>query len=63
LRRTPDIYMKYDSKYPEDLRIEEVANWITKLKMDLTFLYFSEPVSLVERSVLIMLSFLTLLQG
>lgn len=37
--------MKYDSKYPEDLQIEEVVNWIAKLKMELTFLYFSEPVS------------------
>lgn len=47
LRRNPDIWMTYNNFFPEELRIEEVVNWINKLKMDLCFLYFSEPVSVL----------------
>jgi predicted AlkP superfamily pyrophosphatase or phosphodiesterase len=50
LGRNPDVWMTYNHFFPEDLRIEEVVNWINKLKIDLCFLYFSEPVSVLNKN-------------
>lgn len=43
ITRTPDIYIPYDDSYPFIYRIDDVVNYISKLKVDLTFLYFEEP--------------------
>ena len=45
LTRTPDFWMKYDDNFPFKLRIDDIANWISKFEMDLSLLYFNEPVS------------------
>ncbi len=45
ITRTPDIWLPYDDSYPFEYRINDVVNYISKLKIDLTFLYFEEPVS------------------
>ena len=42
--RTADIWLPYSQNYPFDYRVRDTVNWITKLKLDLSFLYFDEPV-------------------
>jgi predicted AlkP superfamily pyrophosphatase or phosphodiesterase len=43
ITRTPDVYIPYDDSYPFIDRIDDVVNYISKLKVELTFLYFEEP--------------------
>ena len=43
--KSPDFWMTYDGTYPNRVKIEDVVNWIDKFQMELTFLYFDEPVS------------------
>ena len=45
ITRTPDLWIPYDDSYPFTYRINDVVNYISKFKVDLTFLYFEEPVS------------------
>ena len=42
--RTGVIFVPYSPTYPIDLKVTDTVNWISKLKLDLTFLYFDEPV-------------------
>lgn len=43
--RTADIWFPYNKDYMFSNRVEEVVNWISKLKLDLSFMYFDEPVN------------------
>ena len=43
ITRTPDVWIPYDDSYPFIYRIDDVVNYISKLKIYLTFLYFEEP--------------------
>ena len=37
--------MTYNDDFPGELKVDEITNWIYKLKLDLSLLYFSDPVS------------------
>lgn len=45
ITQNPDIWLPYDIQYPLEMRVDDVVKYISRFNVDLTFLYFHEPVS------------------